>query len=69
LIPRVIDLLRERDAQHVLVFAGGIIPDADIPRLKELGVGEIFTPGATIASITAWLEGALDQLETTNGSV
>jgi methylmalonyl-CoA mutase C-terminal domain/subunit len=69
LIPRVIDLLRERDAQHVLVFAGGIIPDADIPRLKELGVGEIFTPGATITSITAWLEGALDQLETTNGSV
>ena len=69
LIPRVIDLLRARDAPHVLVFAGGIIPDADIPRLKELGVGEIFTPGATIASITTWLEGALDQLETSNGSV
>lgn len=69
LIPRVIDLLRDRGAQHVLVFAGGIIPDADIPRLKQLGVGEIFTPGATIASITGWLEAALDQLETSNGSV
>ncbi len=69
LIPRVLDLLRDRGAGHVLVFAGGIIPDADIPRLKELGVAEIFTPGATIASITGWLEGALDQLETSNGSV
>jgi methylmalonyl-CoA mutase C-terminal domain/subunit len=69
LIPRVIDLLRERGAEHVLVFAGGIIPDADIVPLKKLGVAEIFTPGATIASITGWLEQTLDQLETSNGSV
>jgi methylmalonyl-CoA mutase C-terminal domain/subunit len=69
LIPRVLDLLRDRGAEHVLVFAGGIIPDADIPKLKELGVAQVFTPGTTIASITDWLENALDQLETTNGSV
>ncbi len=68
LIPRVIDLLRDRGADDVLVFAGGIIPDGDIPKLKELGVGGIFTPGASIASITGWLETTLDQLEPTDGS-
>src|ERR687886_3058123 len=45
LFPRVIDLLGERGADDVLVFGGGIIPDTDIPKLKELGVAEIFTPG------------------------
>jgi methylmalonyl-CoA mutase, C-terminal domain len=68
LIPRVIDLLRQRGADDVLVFGGGIIPDGDIPKLKELGVGGIFTPGASIASITGWLETTLDQLETSDGS-
>ncbi|HLY84564.1 MAG TPA: cobalamin B12-binding domain-containing protein [Acidimicrobiales bacterium] len=63
LFPRVINLLRERGADEVLVFGGGIIPDADIPKLKEIGVAEIFTPGASLASITVWLEGALDKLE------
>jgi methylmalonyl-CoA mutase, C-terminal domain len=65
LIPRVIDLLRTREADEVLVFGGGIIPDADIPKLKELGVAEIFTPGAPLASVTEWLEDALDRIETT----
>jgi methylmalonyl-CoA mutase cobalamin-binding domain/chain len=64
LFPRVIALLRERDAEDVLVFGGGIIPDADIPKLKEMGVAEIFTPGAPLASITEWLTGALDRIET-----
>ena len=68
LIPRVLDLLRQRGADDVLVFGGGIIPDGDIPKLKELGVGGIFTPGASIASITGWLETTLDQLETSDGS-
>jgi methylmalonyl-CoA mutase C-terminal domain/subunit len=63
LFPRVIGLLRERGALEVLVFGGGIIPDADIPKLKELGVGEIFTPGARMDTITDWLEGALDRME------
>jgi methylmalonyl-CoA mutase C-terminal domain/subunit len=65
LIPRVIELLRTREADEVLVFGGGIIPDADIPKLKELGVAEIFTPGAPLASVTEWLEEALDRIETT----
>jgi methylmalonyl-CoA mutase, C-terminal domain len=64
LIPRVIELLHDRDADEVLVFCGGIIPDADIPKLKELGVAEIFTPGASLASVTDWLEDALDRIET-----
>src|SRR4051812_23620051 len=63
LFPRILDLLRERGAEDVLVFGGGIIPDADIPKLKELGVAEIFTPGASMASITEWLEKALDDRE------
>ena len=45
LIPRIIELLRENEAEDVLVFCGGTIPKDDIPRLKEAGVGEIFTPG------------------------
>ncbi|MEA2922739.1 MAG: isobutyryl-CoA mutase small subunit, partial [Bradyrhizobium sp.] len=40
------------------------IPEADIPKLKELGVAAIFTPGASLESITTWLESALDELET-----
>jgi methylmalonyl-CoA mutase, C-terminal domain len=45
LIPRIIELLKENDAEDILVFAGGTIPKDDIPKLKEAGVGEIFTPG------------------------
>ncbi len=45
LIPRIIELLKQNDAGDILVFCGGTIPRDDIPRLKELGVGEIFTPG------------------------
>ena len=55
LFPRVLDLLKEKGAGDVLVFGGGIIPDADIPKLKAMGVAAIFTPGATMASITEWL--------------
>jgi methylmalonyl-CoA mutase, C-terminal domain len=62
LFPRILDLLAARGADEILVFGGGIIPDDDIPKLKELGVAEIFTPGARMDSITAWLESALDDL-------
>ena len=63
LFPRVLDLLKEKGAGDVLVFGGGIIPDADIPKLKEIGVAEIFTPGTSLESITAWLESTLDEQE------
>jgi methylmalonyl-CoA mutase C-terminal domain/subunit len=45
LIPRIIELLKENEAEDILVFCGGTIPKDDIPKLKEAGVGEIFTPG------------------------
>ena len=44
-----------------MVFGGGIIPEADIPPLKELGVAEIFTPGATTASIVTWVNANVRQ--------
>ena len=64
LFPRVVEQLRVRGAEDVVVFGGGIIPDADIVTLKEAGVAEVFTPGAPLGTITGWLEGALDRRET-----
>ena len=55
LFERVLDLLRARDAAEVVVFGGGIIPVDDIPLLKAMGVGEIFTPGTTTRDIVAWV--------------
>ena len=55
LFAAVIELLKERDAEDILVFGGWIIPEADIPLLKEKGVAEIFTPGATTAAIVDWV--------------
>src|SRR3954451_1830391 len=60
LFPRVIEELRERGLDEVVVFGGGIIPDDDISALKTAGVAEIFTPGASMTSITEWLERTLD---------
>ncbi|MGH9059434.1 MAG: cobalamin B12-binding domain-containing protein [Acidimicrobiales bacterium] len=68
LFPRVLDLLNAGGAEDVLVFGGGIIPEGDIPKLKELGVSEIFTPGTPLPRITEWLEGALDQREPAGAS-
>src|SRR4051794_6650051 len=55
LCAKVIELLKERDAADIVVFAGGIIPDADIPELNALGVARIFTPGATTQEIVDWV--------------
>ena len=63
LVPRVVELLRERGADDVVVVVGGIIPDADIPVLKEQGVAAVFTPGAPLPQIAEWLETALDSQE------
>ena len=68
LFPRVIELLKQRGADDVLVFGGGIIPEDDIPPLKALGVGEIFTPGASLSSIAEWLERTLDNLESSQNA-
>ena len=55
LFPRVVDLLHERGADDVVVFGGGIVPKSDIVKLKELGVAEIFTPGARTTDIVEWV--------------
>jgi methylmalonyl-CoA mutase C-terminal domain/subunit len=57
LFPKVIELLRERDAGDIVVFGGGIIPAADIPELQAMGVAKIFTPGATTTEIIEWVRG------------
>jgi methylmalonyl-CoA mutase C-terminal domain/subunit len=51
LLPRVLELLRERGVDDILVFAGGIIPAADVTRLKELGIAEVFPPGTDTRDI------------------
>jgi methylmalonyl-CoA mutase C-terminal domain/subunit len=61
LFAAVIELLGERDAADILVFGGGIIPEADIAPLKSKGVAEIFTPGATTASIVDWVRSNVRQ--------
>jgi len=68
LVPRIVELLRQRGADEVLVVCGGIIPDADIPKLKELGVAQVFTPGAPLPAISTWLREALDRLQTGAGT-
>jgi methylmalonyl-CoA mutase C-terminal domain/subunit len=55
LFPAVIDLLKRQQASDIGIFGGGIIPDDDIPRLKELGVSEIFTPGSSTQDIVQWI--------------
>jgi len=55
LFRRVLELLSQRGAADIVVFGGGIIPEADIPELEQLGVAKIFTPGATTQSIVEWV--------------
>ena len=51
LFPRIIEALRARGVDDALVFAGGIIPDADVPIVKEMGVHAVFGPGASLEAI------------------
>jgi methylmalonyl-CoA mutase C-terminal domain/subunit len=55
LFAKVIDLLRERDAADIVVFGGGIIPEADLPELTKMGVARVFTPGAPTQDIVGWV--------------
>jgi methylmalonyl-CoA mutase C-terminal domain/subunit len=55
LFARLMELLSQRGATDIIVFGGGIIPDADIAPLKELGVAEVFTPGTTTTTIVDWV--------------
>lgn len=55
LFPRVVDLARSKGIDDVIIFGGGIIPDEDVPRLKDLGVTEVFTPGARMEEIVSFI--------------
>jgi methylmalonyl-CoA mutase, C-terminal domain len=55
LVPRVIELLRAQDAGDIMVLVGGTIPDADIPKLKEAGVAEVFGPGTDTRDVVKYL--------------
>jgi len=64
LFARVLDLLRERDAEDIAVFGGGIIPAADLPELERLGVAAVFTPGTPTRDIVAWVRANLGEAAT-----
>ncbi len=60
---RVLELLREQDVTDITVFGGGIIPEADIAELSQLGVAKIFTPGASTSEIIDWVRSELGRVE------
>lgn len=55
LFKKLVELLHERDADDIVIFGGGIIPEEDIPLLEEIGVAKVFTPGAATTEITGWV--------------
>lgn len=56
IFPQVIQLLKEKEANDIVVFGGGIIPEEDIPPLKEIGVKAIFVPGTSIEEAIKWVQ-------------
>ena len=56
LFPRVVELLKEQEADDILIVGGGVIPDDDIPVLKEAGIAEIFTPGTTTTQMKEFIK-------------
>jgi methylmalonyl-CoA mutase C-terminal domain/subunit len=61
LVPRIMDLLREKEMTDVVVVVGGIIPDEDAAELKKLGVAEVFQPGASLERIVGFIRASAKQ--------
>ncbi|SFG46102.1 methylmalonyl-CoA mutase, C-terminal domain [Desulfotomaculum arcticum] len=61
LFPAVVKGLRQQNAGDILVLGGGIIPEEDIPDLKEKGIAEIFTPGTSTVSVVNYIKGKIAQ--------
>ena len=57
IFPRVIDLLKERDAEDIKIIAGGIIPDEEIPKWNDMGIEAIFGPGSSTKDIIKYIDG------------
>ena len=55
LFPRVVELLRQKEADDIIVFGGGVIPEADVVTLKDAGLAAIFGPGTSLAEIADWV--------------
>jgi methylmalonyl-CoA mutase C-terminal domain/subunit len=68
LVPKVLEGLDAEGRGDVLVLVGGIIPDADVPALTEMGVAKVFGPGAPLQAIGTWLSEALDRREEALGA-
>jgi methylmalonyl-CoA mutase C-terminal domain/subunit len=62
IVPRIMELLREKEMTDVLVIIGGIIPDEDAAELKRLGVAEVFQPGASLQKIVAFIRASVKQV-------
>ncbi len=56
LFPSVVDELKARGADDIIVFGGGIIPNADVPVLEDAGIAPIFGPGTSLGDIQAWVD-------------
>ena len=56
LFPRVVELLKEKGADEIVVCGGGIFPEEDIPQLKKAGIKEIFTPGTALTEVVKWVK-------------
>jgi methylmalonyl-CoA mutase C-terminal domain/subunit len=59
LVPRILELMHEQDVDDVLITVGGTIPSDDVDKLKELGVSEVFTPGASTQQVIDFIRGAV----------
>jgi len=60
IFPKVIELLRQKGAEAIIVFGGGVIPEDDIPALTEIGVKRVFTPGTSIEEAVTWVQENID---------
>jgi len=67
LAPRLLEALRREGLDHVGVILGGIIPEADVPKLLEIGVRRVFGPGTSIPEIATYLRDTAEQREATGG--
>lgn len=57
LFPRIMNLLKEKGADDIFVLAGGVIPEKDVPKVKKIGISEIFLPGSSTQEIIKWIKG------------
>ncbi len=59
--PQILEKMKEKEVDDILLFGGGVIPDDDLAKLKEMGVGELFTPGAVTTDAVKYLERWVDE--------